>query len=79
MSISVEVGLLSGKRVLVNTSLDEEVGTLKLRAEAALGVRRGRLLNLSGGILDSCTSVESAGVQNGDSLTLHCMYLIEFE
>ena len=48
MSIAVEVGLLSGKTVTLNTRLDEEVETLKLRAETALGVRAGKLVNSSG-------------------------------
>ena len=71
MSISVDVGLLSGKRVSLNASLDEEVGTLKLRAEAALGVRSGRLLNSYGSVLDVLTTIMTANLQNGDSLTLH--------
>ena len=36
MSISVEVGLLSGKRAFVDASLDEEVGTLKLGQRSRL-------------------------------------------
>ena len=48
MSITVEVGLLSGKSVTVEAGLDEEVGTLKRRAQIALGVGRGRLLDASG-------------------------------
>eukprot|EP00439_Symbiodinium_sp_Y106_P032401 s4170_g3.t2 len=71
MSISVEVGLLSGKRAFVNASLDEEVGTLNLRAQAVLGVRRGRLLDAFGSILDAGAQIKRARVQNGDSLTLH--------
>ena len=71
MSISVEVRLLSGKRTCVNAGLDEEVGTLQLRAQAALGVRRGRLLDSSGGVLDASTPVKTARLQNADSLTLH--------
>ena len=54
----------------MSASLDEEVGTLQLRAEAALGIRRGRLLN-SSGILDVGTAIKTAKVQNGDALTLH--------
>ena len=70
MSISVEVGLLSGNRAFVNARLTEEVGALKLRAEVALGVRNGRLLDSSGNILDVLAPIERAGVRNGDSLTI---------
>ena len=71
MSITVEVGLLSGKTVTVKADLDEEVGTLKRRAQTALGVGRGRLLDPSGGVLDVCESISHARLQSGDSLVLH--------
>ena len=67
MSITVEVGLLSGKTVTVKADLDEEVGTLKRRAQTALG----RLLDPSGGVLDVCESISHARLQSGDSLVLH--------
>ena len=44
MAIAVAVGLLSGRTATVKAGLDEEVGTLKRRAQTALGVGRGRLL-----------------------------------
>ncbi|OLP90907.1 putative E3 ubiquitin-protein ligase HERC2 [Symbiodinium microadriaticum] len=71
MSISVEVGLLSGKTATVEVGLDEQVSTLKLRAQTALGVGRGRLLDSSGSVLNDSLSVQHAKVQNGDSLTWH--------
>ena len=71
MSISLEVGLLSGKKATVEAGLDEDVQSLKLRAEIALGVGRGRLLDSSGNILASCTPVIEAKLQTGGSLTLH--------
>ena len=52
MSITVEVGLLSGKAATVKADLDEEVGTLKRRAQMALGVGRGRLVGSCGTVLD---------------------------
>eukprot|EP00439_Symbiodinium_sp_Y106_P084693 s31_g26.t1 len=70
-SISVDVALLSGKTASVKASLDEDVATLKRRAQTALGVGNGRLLNSSGTILDVGLPIENARVQNGDSLTLH--------
>ena len=71
MSIAVYVGLLSGKTATVNAGLDEEVGTLKLRAQAALGVGCGRLLDSSGSVLDVCAPIRDTTVKTGDSLTLH--------
>ena len=53
MSIEVTVGLLSGKTATVTADLDEEVATLKRRAENALGVGRGRLVGSSGSALDA--------------------------
>ena len=50
MSIAVEVGLLSGKTATVEAGLDEQVATLKLRVQTALGVGRGRLLDSSGSV-----------------------------
>ena len=61
MSISVEVGLLSGKRAVVNAGLDEEVGTLKLRAQAVLAVRSGRLLEF-GSVLDAGEPIRRASI-----------------
>ena len=71
MSISLEVGLLGGKTATVEVGLDEDVQSLKLRAEIALGVGKGRLLDSSGNVLASCQPVKQAGLQTGDSLTLH--------
>ena len=71
MSITVDVGLLSGKTVAVKAGLDDKVETLKLQAQTALGVGRGRLLNSSGVVLDACSKIKDAGLQNCDSLTLH--------
>ena len=48
MSIAVEVGLLSGKTATVTAGLDEPVHTLRRRAQIALGVGRGRLLDSRG-------------------------------
>ena len=70
MSITVEVGLLSGKTAKVNASLDEDLAALQLRAQTALGVGRGRLLDSSGRVLDACTPIKTSSVHHGDSLTL---------
>ena len=71
MSVTVEVGLLSGKATTVEAALDEEVGTLKLRAQTALGVGRGCLLDAAGSVLDVRESIKRARLQSGDSLTWH--------
>eukprot|EP00439_Symbiodinium_sp_Y106_P080031 s73_g18.t2 len=70
MSITVRVGLLSGKTAAVTTDLDEEVANLNRRAQASLGVGKGRLLDSSGRVLDARAPVKRARLQNGDSLTL---------
>ena len=70
MSITVRVGLLSGKTAALKASLDEEVETLKRQAQAALGIGRGRLLDTCGRPLDPSVLIKNAGLQNGDSLTL---------
>ena len=70
MSITVEVGLLSGKTASVRGDPDEKVEALRLRASTALGVARGRLLDSSGKVLDTSTAVEDSAVRNGDALNL---------
>ena len=71
--ISARVGLISGKTLLLDAGLDEEVESLKRRARQVLGLGagKGRLLDSSGGVLDGCASIQEAKLQNGDSLTLH--------
>ena len=70
-SITVSVGLLSGKTAAVNVRLDEKVETLKCRAQTALGVGRGRLLDSSGSVLDTNAAIEAGTLRHGDSLILH--------
>ena len=71
MSIAVEVGLISGNITTVQATLDETVETLKVRAQASLGVGKGRLLDSCGDVLDGSMQIKKARLQNGDSLTLH--------
>ena len=71
MLITVEVGLLSGRKASVEADLEGEVDLLQRRARAALGIGRGRLVDSSGSILDSCVRRKDAGVRNGDRLTFH--------
>ena len=67
MSITVEVSLLSGKTATVEAGPDEAVETLTERAQIALGVGTGRLMDSFGVVLDGYVS----NIQSGDSLTLH--------
>ena len=71
MSIVVEVGLLSGKTVALEAAWDEEVAIFKLRAQTALGVRKGWLVNSCGSVLDASSTIKDARLRDGDSLTLH--------
>ena len=71
MSICVEVRLLSGRTTTVTAGLHEDMAALKLRAQTALGVGHGRLVDTSGGILDTYATIKDYHLQNGDSLTLH--------
>ena len=70
MSIAVDVGLLSGRTVSVEAGLAESVATLKRRAQAALAVGKGRLLDSSGKRLDEQQTAKKAKLETGTSLTL---------
>ena len=63
-SLVVDVSLMSGKTVSVKTRLDEYVGMLKRRAQTALSVFKGRLLDSSGRLLDARQSVQEAELRN---------------
>ena len=56
----------------MQASLDETVGALKRRAQVALGIGTGRLLDSSGCVLEGCTLIKKSRVQKGDSLTMLC-------
>ena len=71
MSIAVQVGLLSGRATTVKVDQDDNVLTLKLRAQTSLRVGNGRLVDSSGNILDAGLSIIDSGLQDGGSLTLH--------
>ena len=71
MSISVDVHLLSGKRVSLEVEADASVESLKQRAQRALATGRGRLLNSSGVVLDERNTIMQAKLKSGDELTLH--------
>ncbi|CAE7935471.1 unnamed protein product [Symbiodinium sp. KB8] len=79
MAIAVNVRLLSGKTVALQTEPGEEVRTLELRAQTALGVGQGtgRLVDSSGNILDVKPPVKRTKLENGDSLTLCILYQVQ--
>ena len=70
MSLVVDVSLISGKTVSVETRLDESVGTLKRRAQTALAVGTGRLLDSAARLLDEQQTVQEADLRNDTLLTL---------
>ena len=49
MSLNVEVSLISGKTVSLQTHGEESVESLRVRAQKALGAGKGRLLDSTGG------------------------------
>ena len=71
MSIIVEVVLLSGEKAIVEARLDESFETLMNRAQTALGVGRGTLLDSSGRALVSSSKIVDSSVRSGDCLSLH--------
>ena len=71
MSMTVEVGLLSGKTATVRAGLDEQVATLKARAQSTLSVGEGQLLDSSGRRLHAHALIKDANLKNGDSLTFY--------
>ena len=71
MPITVQVELFSGRATTVQANLDKAVGTLKRRAETALGIGKGRLVDSSGGFLDAETPIKRTRLRHGDSLNLN--------
>ena len=55
----------------MQADLEEAVGTLKRRAETALEVGKGRLVDSSGGVLDVDAPIKRARLHDGDSLVLN--------
>ena len=71
MSTSVKVGLLSGKTATLKAHLEDSVGASKSRAQTALGVGSGRLLDSSGNTLDVRALMKTVSMQTDDALILH--------
>ena len=68
--LTIEVTLLSGKRVSLEAGADESVESLKKRARKALAIGRATLLDSSGRVLDAASTLEECSLQSGDTLTL---------
>ena len=68
--LTIEVNLLSGRRVSLDAATDESVDTLTRRAQKTLGVGRGRLLHSKGGVMDGAATLEEFRLHSGDALTL---------
>ena len=71
MSLTVEVSLISGKTVSLQAHRDESVDSLRVRAQRALRVGKGRLLNSTGLVLDGDDPIKTARLQKAEPLTLH--------
>ena len=70
MSFMLEVSLISGKTASLQAHGDESVESLQVRAQRALGVGNGRLLDSSGSVLDGGAPLKKARLQYGEPLTL---------
>ena len=68
MPLLIQVSLLSGRTVSLEAEPDEPVKALRGKAQKALAVGTGRLLDSS--VLDAATALKESGLQSGDTLTL---------
>ena len=70
MAIIMDVTLMSGQRVSLESDLTASVQSLAESARRALGVGRGRLFSSSGSVLDGDAQLGAARSQTGDCLIL---------
>ena len=70
MSLTVEVSLISGRTVSLQTHEVESVESLRVRAQRALGAGKGRLVDSTGSVLDGGASLKKARLQFQEPLTL---------
>eukprot|EP00439_Symbiodinium_sp_Y106_P071941 s28_g13.t1 len=68
-TLTLEVSLISGKTVSLETLGDESVDEC-VRRERALGVGKGQLLDCAGSFLDEGAPLKKASLQEGEPLTL---------
>eukprot|EP00439_Symbiodinium_sp_Y106_P032110 s577_g3.t2 len=69
MSLTLEVSLMSGMTVSLQTHGDESVESLRVRAQRALGAGKGRLLDSTGRVLDGGEPLKKARLQYQEPLT----------
>eukprot|EP00439_Symbiodinium_sp_Y106_P050454 s535_g6.t1 len=69
--VSLTISLISGRSVRIDAKQGESIRQLSWRAQRALRVGRGRLLDPSGFVLEAAATVQECGLQGGDALTLH--------
>ena len=70
MSLTLEVSLISGKTVSLQTHGDESVESLRLRAQRALVVGKSRLFDSTGSVLDGGAPLQMTSLQYVEPLTL---------
>ena len=75
-TITLHVGLLSGRTVQIETGLDIEVGVFNRRAQRALSVRQARLVHSSGSVLDDAKTIGDCELRNEDFLSLQITPII---
>ena len=71
MALVLHLTLISAKRASLEANLDASVESFHKRARRALGVGKGRLVNLSGSVLGGDSTLSEVGLRTGDCLTLH--------
>ncbi|CAE7943562.1 ADS3 [Symbiodinium sp. KB8] len=71
MSISVRVGLMSGRAVWISCKGNCTVGELRLQAQNALQTGSGRLVNTALEVLREEATLDQAGIKTGEDLLLH--------
>ncbi|OLP83219.1 putative E3 ubiquitin-protein ligase HERC1 [Symbiodinium microadriaticum] len=67
---AIEVSLISGKTVSLETHGEESVESLRVRAQKALGAGKGRLMDSAGSVLDGGAPLKAAWLQYEAPLTL---------
>ena len=70
MSLTLEVSLISGRTVSLQTHGDETLESLRERAQRALGVCKGRLFNSTGSVLDGGGPLKKSRLKYDEPLTL---------
>ena len=70
MSVLLHVSLLSGKGISIETELDADIEEFRKRAQMALSVGKGRLIDSSGTVLSGARTIDECCLQTGDVLTL---------